>query len=233
MKLAKKMLACAMALAMVAALALTAFAAAPVVTLETKDGPTEDTVVVLVSGKDIAGLKSCDLVIDYDPEVLEFKAVASAFKNVLVGVDNDYDGSDDLLNAVAECGNPEGTSHVTYALAISADSGAIADSNLCVITFKVLDADKASDVTLTYKSWEGTAQPADAKVTVGEAEATTAAPTTAAPTTAAPVEDESVPVSTTKVNEIPATGDVGVAAIAGVMALAAVAFVATRKKDAE
>ena len=34
-------------------------------------------------------------------------------------------------------------------------------------------------------------------------------------------------------NNIPQTGEAGVAAIAGVMALAAVAFVATRKKDEE
>ena len=245
MKLAKKMLACAMALAMVAALALTAFAAAPAIKFEVQEGKAADEVVVFVEGVNIAGLKSCDLVFLYDAEVLEYKSVANTFKNVLDGVDADYDGADDLLPSSAQCGNPE-AGQVTYSLAIAGvedgPDSAVADSRICVITFKVLDAKKASDLKVTFRSWVGTAQPAEATVTIGEepttaekttAEKTTAEKTTAEKTTAAPVEDESAPVSTEAADSIPQTGDAGVAAIAGVMALAAVAFVATRKKDAE
>ncbi len=223
MKLAKKMLACAMALAMVAALALTAFAA-PEITMDSASAKVGEEVTITVAAKDIVGVVAAgDLVFTYDAEALEFVKVKKAY---------------DEFDLTAQ-GNPE-AGKVTFSFAFA--EAATEDVALCTITFKVLKAG-ASAVTMELKSLSDPnensvelAKLPSATVTGLEettAAPTTIAPTTAAPTTAAPVEDESAPVSTTAADKIPQTGDVGVAAIAGVMALAAVAFVATRKKDAE
>ena len=71
MKLAKKMLACAMALAMVAALALTAFAA-PAINVTATDAVVGGTITVKVAATGVTGLESGDLILNYDPAVLEF-----------------------------------------------------------------------------------------------------------------------------------------------------------------
>lgn len=74
MKLAKKMLACAMALAMVAALALTAFAA-PAINVTATDAVVGETITVTVAATGATGLESGDLTLNYDPAVLEFVKV--------------------------------------------------------------------------------------------------------------------------------------------------------------
>lgn len=224
MKLAKKMLACAIALAMVAALALTAFAAAPTIKMSATKATVGETVTVTVAATDMAGLESAVLYFGYDPAVLEFVSAAApagaAFQ--LAGgipVDKAQDGSDGVVSA-----------------ALMYMEAADSDTDLAVLTFNVLVAG-TTEVTLTVDSWDGTDAPADAALTIVAEDPTTApddTTTTTAPvtTTEAPAEDTSA-VETTKGTEIPKTGEAGVAAIAGVMALAAVAFVATRKKDEE
>lgn len=206
MKLAKKMLASVIALAVVAALALTAFAAAPVVSLTASKAVVGETVTITVAAKDMAGLESADLEFAYDAEALEYVSVKA--------------GSTDFTPAA---GNPE-AGLVTFSLMYL--ETATADTTLCTITFKVLKAGN-TDVAMTVGSWDGTDAPADVTVTVAaEEKATTPAPTQPAPT------EPTSKVPGTE-NNIPQTGEAGVAAIAGVMALAAVAFVATRKKDEE
>ena len=220
MKLAKKMLACAMALAMVAALALTAFAAAPVVTLTaTQYEKVGDTVTVTVAATGMAGLMSADLEFAYDAEALEFVKIEKA-------ADSEYDMG--LGDKIAD-------GAVTWSFMFS--NAAEADSGLAVLTFKVLKEGDAT-VSVKYNSWDGTDEPAAANTVVSQK----VVPTTEAPvvTTEAPVVTTEAPVVTTEAGseepttgDIPQTGEAGVAAIAGVMALAAVAFVATRKKDEE
>ena len=210
MKLAKKMLASVLALAMVAALALTAFAAAPAMTMTAKDAVVGETVEISVAGKDMVGLQSADLVFDYDADALEYVGVK---KSSAVEFD------------MATGGNPA-AGQVTFSFAFL--EAAKADSELCVITFKVL---KAGDTTVkgTASSWDGTDMPGEASVVVKAHEPvviTTAAPTTAEPTSATP----SQPTTGDKITQ---TGEASIAAIAGVMALAAVAFVVTKKKDEE
>lgn len=208
MKLAKKMLACAMALAMVAALALTAFAAAPVVTLSaTEYAEVGDTVTVTCAATGMAGLMSADLEFTYDAAALEFVSIAKAG-------DAKYDmGAGDKV--------ADGTVTWSFMFMDAAD----ADSGLAVLTFKVLKAGN-TDVSVAIGSWDGTDVPAGA---------TTAVKQTVVEVTSAPDDDETTTAKedpTTKPG-IMETGDAGVAAIAGVMAIAAVAFVATRKKDEE
>ena len=208
MKLAKKMLASVIALAVVAALALTAFAAAPVVSLTATKAVVGENVTISVSAKDMAGLESGDFVFEYDAEALEYVSV---------------DQSSEAKFAMAVGGNPDGM--VTFSFAFL--EAATADSEICTVTFKVLKAGD-TDVALKIESWDGTEQPADVTVTVkAEEKATTPAPTEPAPT------EPTSKVEPTTGDKIPQTGEAGVAAIAGVMALAAVAFVATRKKDEE
>ena len=208
MKLAKKMLASVIALAVVAALALTAFAAAPVVSLTATKAVVGENVTISVSAKDMAGLESGDFVFEYDAEALKYVSV---------------DQSSEAKFAMAVGGNPDGM--VTFSFAFL--EAATADSEICTVTFKVLKAGD-TDVALKIESWDGTEQPADVTVTVkAEEKATTPAPTEPAPT------EPTSKVEPTTGDKIPQTGEAGVAAIAGVMALAAVAFVATRKKDEE
>ena len=209
MKLAKKMLACAMALAMVAALALTAFAAAPVVTLSaTEYAEVGDTVTVTCAATGMAGLMSADLEFTYDAAALEFVSIAKA-------ADSAYDmGAGDKV--------AEGT--VTWSFMYM--DQATADSGLAVLTFKVLKAGDTS-VSVAIGSWDGTDEPAGASVAVAQK---VVAPVT---TTEPASEDPTTKEDPTTAPAIKETGDAGVAAIAGVMAIAAVAFVATRKKDEE
>lgn len=213
MKLAKKMLASVFALAMVAALALTAFAA-PAVTMTDATANVGETVTITVAGSDIAGLESGDLVFTYDAEALEFVEVKKAY--------DDFD-------MTAQGSPAAGT--VTFSFAYT--ENATADNAFCTISFKVLKAG-ASDVVMSLNSWDGIAEPAAVKATVTGTEATEAT-TVPETTTVEEVvsETEAAPVVTDKAPEVPKTGDVGVAAVAGVMAIAAVAFVATRKKDEE
>ena len=208
MKLAKKMLACAMALAMVAALALTAFAAAPVVTLSaTEYAEVGETVTVTCAASGMAGLMSADLVFKYDAAALEFVSIAKA-------ADSAYD-----MGAGDKVADGEVTWSFMYMDQATADSG------LAVLTFKVLKAGDTS-VSVAISSWDGTDAPAGASVTVAQ----TVVPET---TTAVVPETTTKKPEPSTGDKIPQTGEAGVAAIAGVMAIAAVAFVATRKKDEE
>ncbi len=205
MKLAKKMLACAMALAMVAALALTAFAA-PAITMTASKAVVGETVTVTVAGVDMVNLESADLVFGYDEAALEFVSIEEA----------ESDNAPDLTE-----GDKFDAGQISFSLLYK--KGAKADTNFAVITFKVLKAG-ATDVTVTVNSWDGTdGEAAATKVTVNAEEA---------PTEDTNVTPPAVDEPTTK-DRLPQAGEAGVAAIAGVMAVAAVAFVATRKKDEE
>lgn len=213
MKLAKKMLACAMALAMVAAFALTAFAAAPVVSLTaTQYKNVGDEITVTVAAKGMVGLEAADLIINYDAEALEFVKVV--------------DGSSDYMPV---SGSPA-AGVVRYSLMYL--NAATADVTFCTITFKVLK-DTDAKVELVVDSWSGTDVPAGAEVLVTAAPAPTTVTTTETTTETTTVTTTEAGSEATTTDYIPQTGEVGVAAIAGVMALAAVAFVATRKKDEE
>ncbi len=211
MKLAKKMLAGVIALAMVAALALTAFAAQSVVSLTaTQYENVGDEITVTLSATGMQGLMSADLEFAYDATALEFVSIAKA-------ADAAYDMG---------VGDKVADGQVTWSLMYL--ESATADSGLATLTFKVLKAGDA-EVSVKIGSWdgEGVEMPADATVTVAQkvVETTTEAPETTT--------EEKSEEPTTKDGGIDKTGDVGVAAIAGVMAIAAVAFVATRKKDEE
>ncbi len=202
MKLAKKMLACAMALAMVAALALTAFAA-PAINVTATDAVVGETIEVKVAVTGATGLESGDLVLNYDPAVLEFVKVTP----------NTADG----LQPAA--GNPT-AGEVTFSF-MYLDAATLADFDFMTVEFKVLKAGDAK-LAVVLGSFDGV--DGDVAINVNKVEAESE---DAGNNNNNNDDDKKDPET------IPPLGDAGVAAIAGVMAIAAVAFVATRKKDEE
>lgn len=228
MKLAKKMLACAVALAMVAALALTAFAAPTTLAVKAEKSTDGKQVVVTVSATDYANFKSGALTVEYDPAALQFVKGSGTPTSAM-------DGITVVAGIPADMTAEDGVISVGLMYAEVATN---ATEDVFMLTFNVLKNEN-STIAVKVGEWDGTDKPADASGKVVLVEETTAAPTTAAPTTAAPTtaapttEEVSVAPSTDAPTTTPPMGDVGVAAVAGVMALAAVAFVVTRKKDAE
>lgn len=212
MKLAKKMLASVLALAMVAALALTAFAAAPVIKMTATDAVVGKTVTVNVSADQWVGCKSADLEFTYNTDVLEYVSIEEP-------ADRTYKTAEgDLVDNV-----------ITWSFYFRDAATATDSTSIATITFKVLKAGDAN-VSVKATSWDGTDMPAEASVVVKAHEpavVTTVAPTTAEPTSAKPGVDPTTGKNITQ------TGEASIAVIAGVMALAAVAFVVTKKKDEE
>lgn len=220
MKLAKKMLASVLALAMVAALALTAFAANSTLVATASKAVVGEEVTITVSAKGTTDLMSAGLIFTFDEEALEFVSIAEP-------ANAEYD--------LSEGDKLEGSNEITWQW-LWKRASTVDSTDIAVLTFKVLKAG-SSDINVAIDSWDGAGEPAAIAITVNAEDPTTAAPTTApttaAPTTAAPTEPTSANAENTTKGNIPQTGEAGVAAIAGVMALAAVAFVATRKKDEE
>ncbi len=214
MKLAKKMLASVIALAMVAALALTAFAAAPVLNMTASEAYVGETVTVTLSATGMAGLESADLEFTYDATVLEFVSVAKA-----EGAGYDMGVGDKIADGTA-----------TWSLIYT--NAADADTDLVVLTFNVLKEGDAT-VSVAVNSWDGTDAAAEGTSTTVKATVKVVETTTEEESVEETTVEETTVEATTKAPEIVKTGDAGVAAVAGVMALAAVAFVVTRKKDAE
>ena len=211
MKIAKKVLALVMALAMVAVFACVSFAATANVS-EIADG--QFTVSVAV---DANALESADFTVTYDATVLEYvDAVAG-------------------VAAPAMCmGNVTGEGEVSVSLFwLASYTGS---DSIAVLTFKVIDAD-AAEATLVINGLEATAT--ETVVTLKEVEETTVEETTVEETT---VEETTVEETTVEVEESssvvanPDTGDqntgdnMALAAAAGVVALAGVAFVLTKKR---
>ena len=135
MKLAKKMLACAMALAMVAALALTAFAA-PAINVTATDAVVGKTITVKVAATGVTGLESGDLVLNYDPAVLEFVKVTP---NAAGGF-------------TPAAGNPA-AGEVTFSL-MYLEAATVADVDFMEVEFKVLKAGDAK-LAVVLGSFDG------------------------------------------------------------------------------
>ena len=135
MKLAKKMLACAMALAMVAALALTAFAA-PAINVTATDAVVGKTITVKVAATGVTGLESGDLVLNYDPAVLEFVKVTP---NAAGGF-------------TPAAGNPA-AGEVTFSL-MYLEAATVANVDFMEVEFKVLKAGDAK-LAVVLGSFDG------------------------------------------------------------------------------
>lgn len=244
MKLAKKVLALAVALALVCCCGIMAFAAdAATVSLTSKvDG---DNVVVTASFVNAAGLKSFDFTVKYDATKLTYVKTKAAADAKAVA---------DTSSPMTETPNDKTAGEVRVGgyFQESLDSQYFADAASpvdaanfsCVdITFtKVAGATGSTDVTVVINTASGATLTAGSATTVAltvaetttaaAAETTTAADNGEASKTTANAKDESAKgTDTTKKSANPATGDdFALAAAAGVMALAGVAFVISKKR---
>lgn len=239
MKIAKKMLACVMALALLGCFAVTAFAATPSVVAV--PGKVDDgTVAVTIIAKNAVGLTSADVVLKYDPAVFEYSyAENAADADQIAGTKNntftaDYNGE---VSGEVTIGFYFKTSLTTTAEAVAqAKKGAVInyDENAfkaIVVYLDVIDAKAASSelaLTGNFKTLTADANAVNAKATATLKEV----PTTVAPTEAPTAAPTTVPTS-----DIPDTGDepktgdnAALAVAAGVVLLAGAAFVITKKR---
>jgi len=225
MKLAKKMLACVIALALIGCFASVAFAADANLTVKVTAGEAKvgQDVEVKIALEKAVGVCAGDLGLKFDPTVLEFKSSATAQQAMLAELT--------VVHGKATDGNDEVTVSFTHVESIAADKG---DSlEIVVFTFKVLKAGDAK-LALTINSFaevdaefpEGKDIKDAVKKSVVELTATdgggnnTTAPSTTGDGT-----------TTTKKPDIDVTGgEAGLAVAAGLVVLAGAAFVVSKKR---
>lgn len=228
MKLAKKMLASVIALAMVAALALTAFAATSSVELVASEAVVGETMTVTVKASGAEGLESAGLFLEYDSSVLQFVEMTESEEktapNMVEG--GEYEaGKLSLMAAYTRSATEASVELAVYTFNVIAEGDATISYEVSEWVVNGEDlTDTMSAGQIVVKAAEKVVETTTEAPVTTTAEATTAEATTAEATTAEPTE---------KPESIGDYGEAGVAAVAGVMALAAVAFVVTRKKDAE
>lgn len=210
MKLAKKMLACVVALVLMGSFAVMAFAADPFEVLVAAKGEAVvgETVVVAVSVDKAKGLAAINFDMAYDATVLEFVSVKKA-----EGAKFDlFSGGVPITGSSAQL-----TGGALLEGALDTDSSPMAE-----YTFKVL---KAGDAKLAL-AVTSTKDAADAEMTSVVKVTALTAKEVAETTTKAPTE-----TTTGKGNtEIPKTGEAGLAVAAGLVVLAGAAFVVSKKK---
>ena len=211
MKLAKKVLACVVALALIGTLAISAFAADAALTLTPASSEVEvgKTVTLSAALTNAKGLENGTVTLVYDPAVLEVvniepasvKGLSSACDEAEAGVIND-------AFAYTKAAEEDTTALFTVEFKVKA-------AGSTTVTLSVMDGDIS-----------GIDEPAAVSATIKGAEVTVPETTTAAPTVAPSKDDNN---TTKPEDKIPATGDAGIAVAAGLVVLAGAAFVASKK----
>lgn len=240
MKIAKKVLALAMAVAMVACFAAMAFAAENKVVLkatEVVDGKFN----VEVTAVDFADLKAGNWDISYDPAVVSCVKADNNGKGDFANIANDpvlmAAASGQLqvaYNVIREGDDNKGpeTGLIKVGFAFQENLGRAEDTVLFTLNFKVVDEEAANVELKLAGDAEGTLV-----VALKAEEETTAAPvettTEEVPVETTTEEAPSTPEETTNKGVVagPNTGDTGLLAIAaGVVAVAGAAFVVSKKR---
>lgn len=225
MKLTKKILAVVLAVALVAVLGVAAFAAGPSLSLSaTKSGKT---VTLTLSGSDLTGFQAGDVVITYDNTKLTYvdSSTSAPDGTGVAGKAIDVDNQVTFSYMAVDAMKTSSAVLATYTFKVVDGADGTADFSMSIGSFSVNDAEvtpatSGTSVDLTEKPSEITPAP-DTK------------PSTTEPTSSAtPVEPTSRTNGSGK-KGIAQTGEASIAVIAGVMAVAAAAFVATRKKNEE
>lgn len=216
MKLAKKILACALAIALVACLGVVAFAAdAPKANVAAKFAE-DGTITVTVSAT--GAKESAMVLLDYDRTKADFVGFEKATGDAANGGMNDGGETNDADKFLS---------------AVTVSSGEFTLDTVAIGTFTLKAKDGVDSIEFTIVDGSNIDEnDISGSVTVKRDVATTAAPTTAAPTKAdeKTTKAEAKPTTTKKGTSIPKNGDAGIAVVAGISALAAVAFVVTKKK---
>ena len=220
MKIAKKVLAVVMAVAMVACLSAMAFATESSVSL--KVGAVEDgkfRVEIVTSDVD---LQSANFVVKYEAAALKC-AAAKVGAGLTTAV---MDGN--LIQQANNTVDGEVQIGLAFTNNLGQDAGVEGEVVLYYMDFEVEDAE-ASKVTITLEADEKAAD--SAEVVLKEVEETTTVEVEE--TTTAKVDETTTAKTETTTNKVvgPETGDTGVLAIAaGVVALAGAAFVVSKKR---
>lgn len=225
MKLTKKILAVVLAVALVAVLGVVAFAATPSLSLSaTKSGKT---VTLTLSGSDLTGFQAGDVVITYDNTKLTYvdSSTSAPDGTGVTGKAIDVDNQVTFSYMAVDAMKTSSAVLATYTFTVVDGADGKADFSMSIGSFSVNDAEvtpatSGTSVDLTVKPSDPVTGP-------------TVKPSVTEPTSSAtPTE----PTSRTNGNGkkgIAQTGEASIAVIAGVMAVAAAAFVATRKKNEE
>ncbi|MGI6773382.1 MAG: LPXTG cell wall anchor domain-containing protein [Acutalibacteraceae bacterium] len=227
MKLTKKLLVGLVVLALMAGMALTAFAADPKLAINVGEANDKGEVKVNVILKNAAGLMDGAFYLKFDGD-------AYSYVKMSPGIDTKNSGATIVGDLIT------GTTSVSGAFAIPTKVEASDDEDepvnadnfvLMVVTLKVKDAAKAKKAAFEAGTIEN--EPItvnDAKVNVAKV---TLAPKEEETTTAAPATTTTAP-ATTKPTTIPKTGlssgDALASAAIATLAVAAAAFVVTKKK---
>ena len=240
MKIAKKVLAVAMAVAMIACFAAMAFAApadakAALTVSEVEDGKF----TAVLSLQNCLDFTAGDLVVGFDTSALEFVPFKEKPDTMQCETLEDAKAFTNAGNTFSGMGNAkEVAGQVKFGFnfveSLDAETWGVevdmANVQLFKMTFKVLDTTKDAELTLTgsLDFADGSKVEVNEKVAVKVAAEETTEATTEATTEEAP----STPVETKPgVVDGPNTGDTGVLAIAaGVVALAGAAFVVSKKR---
>lgn len=210
MKLAKKVLACVIAVALISTLAISAFAAAPAFSVNApKSVQVGDNVTVTVAITDAKGLMNIGAGLTYDTDKLEVVSVTG--------------GKNDDGNFTA--GSPA-TGEVTFGIAL-AESATVDTLNAVTIVFTAKETGNATISIAQPDDIDGIDAPAAVDVNVNITERTTAAP--GGSQTPGSSNNASDPSTTKAANDTPKTGDAGIAVAAGLVVLAGAAFVASKK----
>ena len=234
MKIAKKVLAVVMAVAMIAALSAMAFAETKAtVALTVGEADADGNIPVTVSLKDAEGFKSGDATITFDPTVLQFVPKTA---KMAVEQSKDFKALGDAGNSAnLEANDTEAAAgklivgfYFKEDLSDLAGWGVDADINnfgVCILKFKALKADVEASIAVEGKLEVGDEKNIEYK--------TTAVVSKAAPVTeSTPAEVKTEGESTTN----PSTGDkktgdnMALAAAAGVVVLAGAAFIISKKR---
>lgn len=227
MKLTKKLLVGLVVLALMAGMALTAFAADPKLAINVGEANDKGEVKVNVILKNAAGLMDGAFYLKFDGD-------AYSYVKMSPGIDTKNSGATIVGDLIT------GTTSVSGAFAIPTKVEASDDEDepvnadnfvLMVVTLKVKDAAKAKKAAFEAGTIDN--EPItvnDAKVNVAKV---TLAPKEEETTTAAPATTTTAP-ATTKPTTIPKTGlssgDALASAAIATLAVAAAAFVVTKKK---
>lgn len=214
MKLAKKILACALALALSVCLGAVAFAAdAPRIDYVAKFAE-DGTVTIHLTA---VGAKTTVLAqLKFDTEKFDYVGFDSG--------DGDADGGVAVDNSSVLA---------TTAMSMKEFKG---DVDLGTFTLKAKDGVDVGEFTYTEDSNIDETTSISGTITLKREAPTTKAPTTAATTkgddgkNTTKSDDTGKKTTTGKGTSIPKNGDAGIAVVAGISALAAVAFVVTKKK---
>lgn len=221
MKIAKKVLALVMAIAVIGCSAAMAFAApenakAALTVGEVVDGKFD----VVLSLQNCLDFTAGDLVVGYDVNVLEFVPFKAKPDSMQCETLDDAKAFTNAGNTFSGMGNAkEVPGEVKFAFnfveSLDAETWEVdvdmADVKLFKMTFKILDDSKAADLTLkgALKFYDGSEVAVDEKFAAVEVEETTeptAEPTTEEPTTAEPTTAEPTTAEPTT-EEAPSTPD--------------------------